>query len=255
VRSRAWANTAARAAAFARAQAKLVEVLLFPSDCRLCGRLLERPGERIVCEDCLARLTPRRGPACLGCGRFFEGAGEPHLCRRCLDRPPDFSMHRSCARYDGALKDLILVFKYRHMAGLGRPLAAFAERALGDDRALWSGVDAVIPVPLHPRRERERGFNQSAVLARRVAGAKGLRTATGWLVRTKNVPPQATLESAAREMNVRGAFTVRMPGKVRGKTVLLVDDVFTTGATLRECSRVLKAAGAREVRALTLAQA
>ncbi len=255
MRSRAWVNTAARAAAFARAQAKLVEVLLFPSDCRLCGRLLEHRGERIVCGDCLAHLAPRRGPVCLCCGRFFEGAGGPHLCRRCLDRPPDFSIHRSCGRYDGALKDIILVFKYRHMAGLGRPLAAFAERVLGNDEALWEGVDAIIPVPLHPRRERERGFNQSAVLAKRLAGAKGLRAASGWLVRTKNVPPQATLESAARETNVRGAFAVRRPAKVRGRTVLLVDDVFTTGATLRECSRALKAAGAREVRALTLAQA
>jgi ComF family protein len=239
----------------AAAAARHVELLFFPSFCRLCSRPLGRPGEKVVCRDCLGRLTPRRGPVCLCCGRFFEGAGEDHLCTRCLERPPDFSVHRSCGRYDGVLKDLILLFKYRKYSVLGRALAAYAGESLGADEALWQGADFLVPVPLHGKRKRERGFNQSEVLARELAGIKGVKVLEGCLVKTRNVPPQTTLESAGREKNVRGAYTVRGSSKIEGKTLVLVDDVFTTGSTLRECSRVLRQAGAAEVRALTLAQA
>jgi competence protein ComFC len=239
----------------AAAAARYVELLLFPSFCRLCSRPLGRPGEKIVCRDCLDRLVPRRGPVCLCCGRFFEGAGEDHFCARCLDRPPAFSVHRSCGRYDGVLKDLILLFKYRKYSVLSRPLAAYAAASLGADEALWQGADFLVPVPLHGKRKRERGFNQSELLARDLAGRMGLKVLERCLVKVRNVPPQTTLESAGREENVRGAYDVRNAARVEGKTLVLVDDVFTTGSTLRECGRALRLAGAGDVRALTLAQA
>jgi ComF family protein len=232
-----------------------VELLLFPSFCRLCSRPLGRPGEKIVCQDCFGRLEARRGPVCLCCGRFFEGAGEDHICRRCLDRPPSFSVHRSCGRYEGVLKDLILLFKYRKFSVLGRGLASYAVESLGADEALWQDADFLVPVPLHAARKRERGFNQSHVLARELARIKGMRLLSGCLVKIKNVAPQTSLEGAGREDNVRGAYAARRPSKIEGKIVVLVDDVFTTGSTLRECGLVLRAAGARDVRGLTLAQA
>ncbi len=241
----------ARAAALAR----YVEFLVFPSDCRLCARPLGRPGESAVCRECLARLEPRRGPACLRCGRFFEGAGGDHLCGRCLDRLPPFTLHRSCGRYDGVLKELILLFKYEKLAVLARPLARFAAEALAGEEGLWQGADVLIPVPLHRKRKRERGFNQSQRLARELARTRELPVLERCLVKVKSIPPQTSLEGAGREANVRGAYKVRQPERVRGRTVILVDDVFTTGSTLRECGLALKRAGAWEIRGLTLAQA
>ncbi len=241
----------ARAAALVRH----VEFLVFPSHCRLCGMPLGRPGESVVCRACLARLEPRRGPACVRCGRFFEGAGADHLCGRCLDRLPPFVLHRSCGRYDGALKDLILLFKYQRQAILSRPLARFAAEALAGEEGLWQDADLLVPVPLHRKRKRERGFNQSQRLARELGRIRGLAVVDRCLVKVRSTPPQTSLEGAGREANVRGAYEVRRADRVRGRTVILVDDVFTTGSTLRECGLALKRAGAGEVRALTLAQA
>ena len=245
----------ARLRARAASLARHVEFLVFPSFCRLCSNPLGRSGESVVCHDCLSRLEPRRGPACLCCGRFFEGAGGDHVCGRCLDRVPPFSLHRSCGRYDGILKELILLFKYGRFPVLSRPLARFAAESLGGEEGLWQGVDLLVPVPLHRKRKRERGFNQSRRLARDLARIRGLGTLEGCLVKVRSTPPQTSLEGAGREANVRGAYGVRRPRRIQGKTLVLVDDVFTTGSTLRECSLALRRAGAREVRALTLAQA
>ena len=235
--------------------AKLVELLLYPSFCRLCSEPLDEPGEKVVCRACLARLVPRRGPLCPACGRFHEGGGEDHVCSTCLDRAPAFSVHRSCGTYGGTLKDVILLFKYRKYAPLSRPLAAYAAACTEGETGLWEGADFLVPVPLHPARRRERGFNQSRLLARDLAVLRGMRVLEGCLVKTGNVPPQAGLHAAERETNVKGAYAVRRRQKVEGKTLVLLDDVSTTGATIRECARVLVEAGAKDVRAITLARA
>jgi ComF family protein len=153
------------------------------------------------------------------------------------------------------LKDVILLFKFRGYAVLARDLAEKAHAALGRDESLWWGEPVLVPVPLCPARERERGYNQSALLARELSRRSGLRSEAGVLVRRGNAPPQSTLEAAARARNVRGAFAVRRPGPVRGRAVLLVDDVYTTGATLKECAKALLRAGASDVRGITLARA
>lgn len=244
-----------RLRAGASALAKLAELLFFPSFCRLCREPLDRPGERVVCGDCLARLSPRTGAMCSRCGRFLDTpAGEP-VCARCLRKEPPFSVHRSCGAYGGTLKDVILLFKYRRYAPLYRPLARFAADCLGPDDRLWRDADGLVPVPLHPARRRERGFNQSRLLARELGRLKGIEVVAGCLVKTRNRPAQAGLRAADREKNVRKAYAARRPDRVRGRTLVLVDDVTTTGATLRECARVLVEAGAKEVRAITLAQA
>lgn len=235
--------------------ARLVELLVFPSFCRLCRTPLEEPGERVVCGACLARLTAPEGPVCPRCGRILHGAGGDHDCGRCLADPPAFTRHRSCGVYGGTLKDVILLFKYRRYAPLGRPLARFMDAALAREREIWEGAEALVPVPLHPSRRRERGFNQARVLARELARSRGLAVLDGALVKARNAPPQAGLRAAERERNVVRAYAVRRAERVRGRTLILVDDVTTTGATLRECARELKAAGAKEVRAVTLAQA
>lgn len=235
--------------------ARLVELLVFPSFCRICRAPLEDPGERVVCGACLSKLAAYEGPFCPRCGRIRQDAGEDHSCGRCLREPPAFTRHRSCGVYGGTLKDVILLFKYRKYAPLSRPLAGFADAAVGPDQGLWAGTDLLVPVPLHPSRRRDRGFNQARLLARDLARLRGLRVLDGCLVKVRNAPPQAGLRAADRERNVVRAYAVRRPDRIRGRTLVLVDDVTTTGATLRECARVLMKAGAKEVRAVTLAHA
>jgi ComF family protein len=234
---------------------RLAELLVFPSFCKICREPLDRDGERIVCGDCLATLVPYDGPRCPRCGRFEASAGGGHLCARCLAQTPAFSIHRSCGAYGGALKDVILLFKYRKFAPLSRPLASFADACLAAETALWDRAEALVPVPLHAARRRERGFNQARLLARDLGARRGIGVLSGALVKTRRAPAQAGLKAADRERNVRRAYAVKRPERVAGRTLILVDDVTTTGATIRECARVLVAAGAKEVRAITLAQA
>jgi len=235
--------------------AKLVELAFFPSFCKTCGALLENSRERVLCGACLDKLVPCRSPLCPCCGRFFEANGGSHFCSLCLNAAPPFSCHRSAGRYRGELKDALLLFKYRKYRTLGKNLASFVSAALQKEDGIWPDLDMIIPVPLHWRRRRERGFNQAEVLAREIARPRGLRVETRVLKKIANVPPQTSLEQAGRARNVRNAYRVVQPGKIRGKTVLLVDDVYTTGATLRECAAAMIKAGAKEVRALTVAQA
>ena len=134
-------------------------------------------------------------------------------------------------------------------------MARFAWGALAPEEKLWEGVEIVLPVPLHRRRLRSRGFNQAATLARELGRLSGLPAPSGRLVRLKDIPPQTGLAGGARRKNVAGAFGLRRPKNLAGRVVLLVDDVYTTGSTAAECCRVLKRGKAADVRVLTLARA
>jgi ComF family protein len=234
---------------------KTLELMFFPSFCKLCGRLLDVEGENVVCHSCVEELKTRRSSYCLSCGRFFETYGEPHLCYQCLKAKPEFSRHRSCGLYRGKLKDIILLFKYHKFKILGRELAAYMNQSLAQDEALWWDLDAVVPVPLHKKRKRERGFNQSYEIAKYIARVQELELLDGVLIKKINVAPQTTLPAEQRVINNKGAYEVIDPEKIREKILLLVDDVYTTGSTLKECSSVLRKSGVKEVRAVTLAQA
>lgn len=221
----------------------------------MCGRFLEDPAEKIVCRECLDRLDAPGGPVCVCCGRFFARGGEAHLCGECLEKPPPFSRHRSAGVYDGVLRGLILVFKYGKAQALGGLLAGFMCRApalQGED--IFAGVDYVVPVPLHRRRKRRRGFNQALVLSRELAKRKKLRVLARGLVRVKDSPPQASLGALERGRNIKGVFRPAKRRRLKGKIILLVDDVYTTGATVKECSLALLEAGAAEVRVVTVAR-
>jgi ComF family protein len=234
---------------------KSFEIIFFPSFCRLCSALLESPSERQVCHSCWASIKPSRESFCIGCGRFFEGDIDPHFCESCLNEKPAYSRHRSCGRYMGKLKEVILLCKFHNLPILAEGLAKFALDTHGNEDALWEGLDAIVPVPLHPKRERERGYNHAQIIAKRLARDKNVQLLDKQLVKVKNVPPQMSLAMQDRLRSVKGAFAVNRPEQIKDNVVLLVDDVFTTGATLGECSRLLSQAGAREVRGLTIAQA
>jgi ComF family protein len=138
---------------------------------------------------------------------------------------------------------------------LGKALAAFALQTLGREESLWWGVDSVIPVPLFPGKQKKRGFNQATEIARELAKQKNIELVEGGLVKVRRTPPQTSLEASERHKNLKGAYAVVHDQGIKGKTVLLVDDVYTTGSTIQECSVALMKAGALEVRALTIAQA
>ena len=234
---------------------KLAELIFFPSVCELCFRLLESPGEKIICRSCIQGLKPRRTSFCLCCGKFFNDTGEPHYCTQCVLQRPAFSVHRSCGVYYGTLKDTIILFKYRGFPVLSKALAEFSLQTLGREGSLWWGVDCIVPVPLSPEKQKLRGFNQASGLSRELSRKKNIELFEDQLIKVRRTPPQTSLEASERRKNLKGAFEVVDCQRVKGKTVLLIDDVFTTGSTLQECSLALERAGASEIRAITIAQA
>jgi ComF family protein len=234
----------------------LVRALLAP-ECAACRDPLDRPLDGPVCPVCWAtvpRLTP---PLCDLCGDPLPPVAAPfRVCRRCLTAPPRFETARSVGLYAGSLKAIIHAFKYDGRRSLAGPLAALMREA---GSRLLGGADAVVPVPLHPWRAIHRGFNQAEDLARHL----GLPVCQP-IRRVRHGPPQASLNGRERRANVTQAFGRRtafvvgrdhvQARRLRNRTVILVDDVMTTGATLDECSRALLETGVATVRVLTLAR-
>jgi ComF family protein len=174
-------------------------------------------------------------------------------CGRCRRGLTPYEAGASLGPFEGGLRTLVHELKYR---GRRRVAARLAELFVGDDavRSLLTPGAVLVPVPLHPLRRRERGFNQSELLACELARRSGLAVAETALVRRKDTAPQTGLSAADRRRNVAGAFAVRRRAAVAGRRVVLVDDVFTTGATALACARALHDAGAGAVRVLTVAR-
>lgn len=233
----------------------------FPDSCRLCDEQLVRVGRAPVCDACFASLEGwQEALLCSGCEQTvqdasaLDSAGRCGVCRR---RPPAFSQVRSAGPYDGSLRRLIHLLKYDGMRPLADVLAARIAAGLGDSRdSSDSGeADLIVPAPLHWRRRFERGFNQSSLIANGLAKRLGVRLETRALVRVRPTSSQAGLSQHERKRNLRGAFRAPRAELIQDKTVLLIDDVMTTGATLNACAKALRRAGAKEVRALVAARA
>ena len=241
----------------------------FPPTCLACKTLLkqqEAHGSRafnsawllkitFFCESCQRGLTPVGSPCCLKCGLpFVSWEGEDHTCSDCLTQKKYFRLARAFGVYDGDLMEAVHLFKYGRKTALVKPLSALVRRTFFHwwDR---DEVDLIVPVPLHVKRLRERGFNQAYLLIRKWAKEAGIPFDGLTLQRHRYTEPQTALSRAKRKRNMRGAFSLRDGGRVVGKRILLVDDVYTTGATVNECARVLTKAGAKSVDVLTLARA
>jgi ComF family protein len=223
--------------------------LLYPPRCLVCNLL----GESGLCARCAAQIIPVTAPYCPLCGQTL--APDDGGCSHCRRRRPAYACARSMGAYDGVLRHAIHQFKYRDRPQLGIPLGLLLTAFARQHAPVLNGLrfDAILPVPMHPVRQRLRGYNQSARLAQ-VAGVElGLPLSVEALVRIRPTRPQVGLSADARRTNLRGAFAVKRAEWVRGKTLLLIDDVVTSGSSLYECSVTLKAAGASAVYALTLA--
>jgi competence protein ComFC len=228
--------------------------LIFPPVCPVCQSLVRDTGEDlIICPDCHKAIKLVRPPYCPRCGLPYP-SGEAHLCAPCLTERWYFEVHRTCALYEGALKEAIHRFKYGGVFPLARVFGDLLQPVLyvlaGD-----YPIDVMVPVPLHISRLRERGFNQAFLLVKELSKRTGILYQERVLRKIKDTPDQITLKKRERRKNLRGAFQVQDQEAIEGKAVVLVDDVYTTGATVNECSRTLMAAGAKQVAVLTVARA
>ncbi len=223
--------------------------LLYPPRCLVCNTL----GASGLCAGCAGRITPVAAPFCAVCGQTL--APDDGGCADCRRRRPAFVRARSLGAYDGVLRHAIHQFKYRDRPQLAVPLGHLLAAFAREQAPALNGLrfDALLAVPMHSVRERTRGYNQSARLARVVASELCLPLSPHALARIRPTRPQVGLSAEARRTNLRGAFAVRRTELVAGKTLLLIDDVVTSGSSLYECSITLKAAGAAAVYALTLA--
>jgi ComF family protein len=231
--------------------------LLFPPLCPLCQERLGEGRRDPLCGGCWEHLDLITPPYCRICGRPF-GAFEPSSeeggrCEECLRRRPRFEYARAAALYKETVREAIHAFKFHGKRAIAKPLGDLMALA-GEKAGLAESTDCLVPVPLHPRREVERGFNQSSLLARRLGRKWQRPVIEGALRRARTTRPQTELEAGERRKNVRGAFALRRLELIAGRRVLLIDDVLTTGATVSECARVLLEGGARSVGVLTLAR-
>ncbi len=217
--------------------------LLFPPRCVHC-----RTTGALLCPSCLDQITPFAEPICPTCSRPLPSGQS--LCSFCRARPPELDRLCAAAPFDGPLRKAIHALKYNNLRDLADPLG---DLLLDVWKAQDFPADMIVPVPLHQTREQERGYNQSALLAERLAQRTGLPVKEQALQRTRQTPPQVGLSARERWLNVRGAFAAS-PTHIAGHRPLLIDDVLTTGATLSACARALREQGAQAVYGLTLAR-
>ena len=229
--------------------------VLFPAPCRICAAPLLRASRIPICDACLGAFERVVSPMCAHCGRPFASSAmaqlERPLCRLCRADFYAFDRARSFAIYNDALSGAILMMKYDEVTRLGHWFADRLFELISAEPGEWR-ADAVVPVPLHVSRLRERGYNQAELIARPLAKLLKLPLRSRLLVRTVPRPAQQVLSRTEHWKSVRGAYETHNRSRVDKLRLLLVDDVMTTGATLDACSRGLKRAGATIVLGLTV---
>lgn len=231
---------------------RTVADLLFPPECLTCRTLVADPG--LLCSACWERIHFIAGPVCVQCGTPFElDLGPETTCAVCIASPPKYDQARSVMIYDDASKQLVLAFKYRDRLDGARSYATWMLRAAAP---LLDKADVIVPVPMHHWRRISRKYNQAAVLAQSLGTLSGKPVWPMVLRQTRATHGQKGLSGTARRRSVAGAFEIRDSSKaqIRGKRVLLIDDVLTTGATVDACAGVLRRAGASGVDVATLAR-
>ena len=227
--------------------------LIFPALCPACGTPLGVGRRDPLCGACWSGIERIRHLDCPQCGAAsFDVTAEPPgpTCLSCRQAPPAFDYARSAAQYRGPLREALHAFKFRGKRALARVLGDLVVEQWG--ASLAGEVLALVPVPLARDRARERGYNQAELLAARLGIRLDIPVKPRWLRRVKATLPQTDLTAAERRANVRGAFSASLG--VAGQHVVVIDDVFTTGATVDECARALRAAGAARVGVLTVAR-
>lgn len=220
--------------------------LVYPPKCLVCGTF----GPYYLCKPCISQIERVSRPYCPRCGHTLH---EAH-CRNCWGRVRSFATGRAAGHYGGTLREAIHQFKYGGARMLAHPLAFVLYQYLVTSADFpWRRVDCVVPVPIHVIRQRTRGYNQSELLAEELCRMIGLPMVSDALIRKVYTRPQVELSGSERRSNVEDAFRVVRPALLKGKTILLIDDVGTTGSTVHECSLALLRAGVARIYVLCLA--
>ncbi|MBI4721534.1 MAG: ComF family protein [Candidatus Stahlbacteria bacterium] len=236
---------------------KAILDFILPPHCSVCSNLLASK-EKAVCENCFNSISVIVPPFCERCGSPGDA-----VCNDCILHPHKFTRARAIGKYTDILRDLVLLFKYRRKISIGRKLGTLLGKIIQNDELL-AKADAIIPVPLYPVAKRVRGYNQSEILCTEISTLTNIPTITGVLLQKRPTKPQKSIGSPEssldeqrekRKLNVKDAFKVKKNERVKGKKLILVDDVCTTGATLDECAGELYNAGASDVYAAVVARA
>lgn len=231
---------------------QIIKIFL-PPRCIKCGAILS--DDDGLCSECFNQLNFITAPYCYKCGHPFEQAASTKkmLCASCAKKnKTPFRLNRSALYYDDISKDLILALKFMDKTENAKTLAKWLNMAGYD---IWQeGVDVLVPVPLHYKRLIKRRYNQSALLVKELSKLTGIKADYTSLIKHKSTKPQVQFSGHERVKNVRGAFSVKHIEKIKGKRVVLIDDVMITGSTLKECALALKSAGAKSVDTLTVAR-
>ncbi|MBM6829597.1 ComF family protein [Anaerotignum lactatifermentans] len=229
---------------------KIIREFFFPPHCLICGEVLalEERGEKL-CPKCLAHIPFLTGDQCAQCGRTIPGKA---TCHRCMLEDFPFSRGAAAFSYE-VMRKPIACFKFQGYRYDGAELGGLMARYLKERFPDWiEWTDMMAAVPLHPRKRKKRGFNQADLLCRKISAETGMVYVPDLLRRVIHTRPQSSLNAAQRRENLKDAFALAPGAQVEGRHILLVDDIFTTGSTLRECSRVLLRLGAAEVRVFCL---
>ena len=224
-------------------------VFLYPAKCRACDDFLGVASVPYICANCWQDVQFLEPPWCDICGT----PGVDGLCDACAISPPRYGKLRTIALYQTTLQQAIHLFKFQKKKAFARHLIQLMNAHIPSDCSI-AAYDFVLPIPIHKKRLRERGFNQATLLADGIAKVEGVPVLTDVLVRKRHTVAQSSLDSAARQQNIVGAFEVRNPNIISGKQLLVVDDVFTTGATIGEAVSELWTADPAEIDVLTLAR-
>lgn len=232
--------------------------LVLPPRCRICQASTTGQTTPWVCQTCWLAVAYIKPPICYQCGQPFAApmagiVSTVHRCATCRTTPPPYARARAVGLYQGVLREMIHAMKYQRIYGLVRPLA---DMLVAQFQFHWAAPrpDLLVPVPLHRSRLRSREFDQAHALARHVGRHMGIPVVGDLLMRHRRTVSQVNLDAAQRRRNVQGAFRLQKSQACKGKSLLLIDDVYTTGATARECTRLLQQAGAQWIGVYTLAR-
>ena len=234
---------------------KLID-LIYPPRCHICQTFRQKDSNNTgqICQTCLDEFTEIKSPLCPVCRRPFDSISEEdHLCEDCLRKRPSYDALGAPYLYEGKIMDGVHQLKYSGKKQLADSLGML----LGSFSLSWlpeSAEGIIMPVPLHPKKLRQRKFNQSLLLARSIKPSLEMELDYLSLRRTRHTQPQTGLKKDERRKNVRKAFELNGTVHLKGKTIVLIDDVATTGSTVNECARVLKKAGVEKVYCLVLAR-
>ena len=232
---------------------------VFPLDCKICEKPIRESKGYSICKDCFKTIELIDQPYCRKCGKpliptdFFK-QNRGILCLDCKRKKYSFEFSRSTGVYDKVLKKCIHLFKYYGEKKLAKPLGKLMVDYLLKNDEFKKKVDLIIPVPLHKNDLKKRGFNQSVLLSKVIGDYFFIPVGEKVLIKKKLTPFQVNLSKKEREKNILRAFSVEKPEEIKGKNILILDDVFTTGSTVEECAKELKEARAKKIYVLTLAR-